>query len=72
MNDEYLNLSEVKHLVRTEHELGMLKKFLADKLTKYSGITHSELETICTMLGITKKKEEQPDEQSHPDRQTGC
>lgn len=53
---------DLLYLVKAEHELGMLKKFLADKLTKYSGITHSELETICTMLGITKKKEEQPDE----------
>lgn len=44
------------------HELAMLKRLFKEKLNHYNGITHGELENICTMLGITKAKEEKPDE----------
>lgn len=64
--------ADFERLTKAEHEATLLKRLFAEKLKSYGGITRPELETICTMLGITKKKEEQPDEQSHPDRQTGC
>ena len=72
MNNDSLYIAESYRLVKAEHEVTLLKRLLAEKLRSYSGITYSELETICTMLGITKAKEEKPDEQSHPDRQTDC
>lgn len=53
---------DLLHLVKAEHELNMLKAFLVAKLTGYCGITHSELQTICIMLGVILVKEEKPDE----------
>lgn len=45
---------ELHQLVKEAHEAKLLKMFLADKLTDYSGIKHDDLETICFMFGITK------------------
>lgn len=42
-------------LVKEAHEAKLLKNFLAAKLTSYGGIKHDELETVCTMFGITKE-----------------
>ena len=62
MTGEYLNLSEVKCLCKAEHELDLLKNFLAGKLRGYCGISHSELINLCMMLGIIEPKEEKPGE----------
>ena len=51
---------DLLHLVKAEHELNLLKNFLAGKLHGYCGISHSELENLCMMLGIIEPKEEKP------------
>lgn len=47
--------NDLLYLVQAEHELKLLKAFLANKLARYGGIKHEELENICTMFGITKE-----------------
>lgn len=44
-------------LINEAHDAALLKRILADKLNGY-GISHSELELICTMFGIEKGEEE--------------
>lgn len=60
LNLQYLVDLTSQQLVREAHEARLLKQLMATKLTKYSGIKHDELETICVMFGIIEPKEEQP------------
>lgn len=49
-----ISLSELQ-LIREAHEAKMLKRFLANKLSRYGGITHEELTNLCAVFGITKE-----------------
>ena len=46
---------QAEQLIKEAHEAKMLKQFLANKLSRYGGIKHEELETVCSMFGITKE-----------------
>ena len=46
---------QVEQLIKEAHEAKMLKQFLANKLSRYGGITHEELVNICVVFGITKE-----------------
>lgn len=55
-----MNDKEVEILVNQAHEATLLKRILADKLKRgYGGIQQSEVELICTMLGIEKEVDEE-------------
>lgn len=45
-------------LINESHDAELLKRILADKLSRYGGIKHDELELICAMFGIEKEVEE--------------
>jgi hypothetical protein len=46
-------------LFNEANDANRLKQFLAYKLSRYGGITHSELELICTTFGIQKEEDEE-------------
>ena len=46
---------KIEELVKEAHEVKMLKQFLAKKLSRYGGITHEELENLCSVFGIAKE-----------------
>lgn len=46
---------QAEQLIKEAHEAKMLKQFLAKKFSRYGGITHEELENLCTVFGITKE-----------------
>ena len=49
--------NEYADLVSAAKEVKMLRNLLQKKLNSYGGISHSELEDICTMLGIKIKED---------------
>ena len=53
---------DLLYLVKAEHELELLKNYLAGKLRRYGGISQSELENLCIMFGIIQLKEDDTDE----------
>ena len=46
-------------LINEARDAAQLKRLLAHKLKRYGGITHSELELICTTFGIQKEVDEE-------------
>lgn len=48
---------EYADLVSAAKECKMLRNLLRKKLESYGGISHKELEDICTMLGMIEEKE---------------
>lgn len=46
---------ELHSLIKEANQLNMLKQLFRDKLNHYNGITHSELENVCIMLGFYKE-----------------
>lgn len=53
-----MNENILLELMNEAHDAALLKRILADKLKRYSGINHAELELICTMFGIEKEVDE--------------
>ncbi len=50
-----LHSKEFVAYVEAKHEAMLLKRFLAEKLRSYSGITREELENICTTFGVSRE-----------------
>lgn len=53
---------DLLYLVKAEHELELLKNYLAEKLRSHGGISQSELENICIVFGIIQFKGDVTDE----------
>lgn len=49
---------EIEMLIAEAHDAALLKRVLAEKLNRYSGISRDELELICAMFGIRREVEE--------------
>ena len=55
-----MNENILIQLMNEAHDAALLKRILADKLKRgYGGIQQSEVELICTMLGIEKEVDEE-------------
>ena len=55
-----MNENILLELLNEARDAALLKRILADKLKRgYGGIQQSEVELICTMLGIEKEVDEE-------------
>lgn len=49
---------EIQTLYCEARDAALLKRLLAERLNRYGGIKHDELELICAMFGIRREVEE--------------
>ena len=53
-----MNEFETRTLICEARDAALLKQVLREKLKRYGGIKHEELELICAMFGIQREDDE--------------
>lgn len=53
-----ISVERFEELVATEREAKIIKALLKDKQKRYGEIKHSEIDTLCLMLGIEEESED--------------
>ncbi len=52
-----ISLERFEELISTEREAKIIKALLKDKQKRYGEIKHSEIDTMCLMLGIEEEND---------------